>query len=283
MSRRRLIAYTLAPAFFVMVLVAYTSLLLSPSGVSASRNLIEVNQSSSALKIALEGRFRVDNDSGWVTYIEKVRNGSEMENIFLARSMVDEEGSNRVELIGADSGRLQESELTGERMLQLENGVRQLGTAGALDYRFLQFKQLDMTMPAARLPERRSLVDGTSTIALWKKGDRVSIAALQWRVSLALLVPIVTLLGIAFSRTNPRQGRYTKLFPAFLVFLIYLVMLNAARDAVAKGSLPLWPGLGWIHLGFLSLALSMLYGDVLKRLVVPNLKKSSAVVAGGTE
>ena len=280
MSRLRLISYTMAPAMVVMVLVAYTSLLLSPSGVKASRQVIEVSQSSSALKIALEGRFRVD-DSGWVTYIESVQNGSEMENIFLARSIVEADGRNRVELIGADNGRLSEDQDTGERVLHMDNGVRKLGTPGELDYQFLRFNQLDMTMPAARLPEQRARVDGKSSMTLWQEGGPESIAALQWRVSLALLVPVVTLLGIAFSKTNPRQGRYTKLFPAFLVFLIYLVVLNAARDAVAKGNLPLWPGLGWVHLGFLSLALFMLYGEDIKKRLLPAPKQ--VIPAGGEQ
>ena len=302
-TRKRLIGFTMAPALLVAVLVGYTSLLLSPSGIRAYQQLMTISESSSALKIALEGRFRVDEDSGWVTYIEKVGNGGRMENIFLARTLPDEErdsnasgargsaagadteGQERdvphpVELIGAASGRFQENPESGERELHLDAGVRNLGVPGELTYRFLRFSSLDMTMAAATVRARRSEVDAMATRELLQQRDPESVAALQWRVSLAVLVPVVALLAIGFSKTNPRQGRYTRLFPAFLVFLIYLVLLNAARDAVAKGNLPLWPGLFWVHLLFLGLALLMIFSEDLKRRAGKTASKSVTAEAG---
>jgi len=83
-------------------------------------------------------------------------------------------------------------------------------------------------------------------------------AALQWRLSSPLVVLIVTLLGVLFSHTNPRRGRYAMLFPAILLYLIYLVLLNSARGAVEEQRLSSAIGLWGVHFTFFVLTISLL-------------------------
>ena len=68
------------------------------------------------------------------------------------------------------------------------------------------------------------------------------------------------LLAIPLSKTNPRRGRYSKLFPSIILYLIYLVLLNAAKGALEEGKLPTNLGLWWVHGVFLLLA-SVLWID----------------------
>jgi lipopolysaccharide export system permease protein len=58
------------------------------------------------------------------------------------------------------------------------------------------------------------------------------------------------------SKTNPRQGRYIQMIPAILLYVVYLVSLQAARGSVEGGAhvLSLWS----VHLVFLSVALILL-------------------------
>jgi lipopolysaccharide export system permease protein len=84
-------------------------------------------------------------------------------------------------------------------------------------------------------------------------------AALQWRLSSPLVVLIVTLLGVIFSHTNPRRGRYAMLFPAILLYLIYLVLLNSARGAVEEQRLSPLVGLWAVHGVFFVLAIALLF------------------------
>jgi lipopolysaccharide export system permease protein len=51
------------------------------------------------------------------------------------------------------------------------------------------------------------------------------------------------------------------MFPAFLIFIFYLVMLNGARDAIEKQKLSLELGMWWVHGVFLALALVLLFGS----------------------
>ena len=66
---------------------------------------------------------------------------------------------------------------------------------------------------------------------------------------------VVMLIGVPLSETSPRRGRYTKLFPAILLYLIYLVLLNATKKAMEEGQVPAGLGLWWVHAVFLLVAL----------------------------
>ena len=62
---------------------------------------------------------------------------------------------------------------------------------------------------------------------------------LQWRLSIPVLVLVVTMLAVPLSRTNHRKGRFGKLLPAIVLYFTYLVALNAMRDALESGSVPM--------------------------------------------
>jgi lipopolysaccharide export system permease protein len=67
------------------------------------------------------------------------------------------------------------------------------------------------------------------------------------------------------SRTDHRRGRYIKMVPAFIVYLVYLFLLVRGRALVEEGDAQ--PVVLWlVHLAFTLLALAMLY--------VPRLRQS---------
>ena len=77
------------------------------------------------------------------------------------------------------------------------------------------------------------------------------IAEGQWRLATLLLVPILTLIAVPLSRVAPRQGRYSRLVPAALLYALYFVLLQFGRDAIAGGDWPPALGLWWVHALFL--------------------------------
>jgi lipopolysaccharide export system permease protein len=81
---------------------------------------------------------------------------------------------------------------------------------------------------------------------------------LQWRLSIPVLVIVVTLLAVPLSRTNHREGRFGKLLPAIVLYFTYLVSLNAMRDALESGSVPLSVTILPVHLVYLGIALALL-------------------------
>ena len=106
--------------------------------------------------------------------------------------------------------------------------------------------------------------DALTTRSLLDNDDIRSNAELQWRLSLPLLVFIVTLMAVPLSRVNPRQGRFLKLLPAILLYMAYLTILIAARGALEKGKIPPALGLWWVHAIFLAIGLGLLYWETLQ-------------------
>ena len=72
-----------------------------------------------------------------------------------------------------------------------------------------------------------------------------------------LLVPILIMLAVPLSRVSPRQGQYSKLFVAILLFASYILLLQICRDAISRGSLSTWVGVWWVHGLYLLLGLGI--------------------------
>ena len=106
--------------------------------------------------------------------------------------------------------------------------------------------------------------DALSNSVLIHSDDLRMRAELEWRLSLPLLVFIVTLMAVPLSRVNPRQGRFLKLLPAILLYMAYLTLLIAARGALDKGKIPVALGLWWVHAIFLVIGLGLLYWEPLR-------------------
>jgi lipopolysaccharide export system permease protein len=57
------------------------------------------------------------------------------------------------------------------------------------------------------------------------------------------------------SRLRPRQGRYARVGFAIVVYLVYSILLSAAKVWLEKGELSPVIGVWWIHLAALGLGL----------------------------
>src|SRR5690606_15039994 len=102
---------------------------------------------------------------------------------------------------------------------------------GQADYRVLQYDRYRVLLPSPEvsLGPNRSL-DDDPTASLWGHPGRAQQAELQWRLSLPLIVLIMTLFAVPMARANPRQGRYLKRLPALLLYMGYLRLPIAMRS-----------------------------------------------------
>jgi lipopolysaccharide export system permease protein len=184
----------------------------------------------------------------------------------------------RVNLVVAETGRIVQQGAGSDRYLELYNGYQYEGAPGHKDFQVARFDTYGV-----RISDRRSALarseerDAVPTAALYRSDKPGYQATLQWRLSLPIIIPVVTLLALSLSRTNPRQGRYVKLFPAVLLYMSYLVSLNAARGAVENETLAVSIGLWPVHLGFFLLGLLMFYGQDWWFRYNPRLRASTRV------
>lgn len=280
LSTSRLATYTLIPACFLALIVAYISLYASPAGITRVNYIFEDLKASSGLETLVAGRFRTDDKTGRVTYVRHFSDDDGiMKEVFSAEPRIKDNGVVEHTVILAEKGYM---ELRGEqngRYLILEKGRRYKGQAGKGDYEITEFARFGQFLNNAVTHRYGHLRGEARSMEILLASNHLrDKASLQWRISLALLVPIISLIALALSKTDHRRGRYVKMLPAFLIYIFYVVSLSAARDAVEKGKIPVELGIWWVHLVYLSLAIVLLYGSTWWRwLRRPKLRLQSGV------
>ena len=260
-SKRRLLFYSLIPAAFIASVVAFLTLKLGPTGL-ARANEIQIQQDErSELGLLVPKRLQSFSQGGSEVYFERFAgpNRQKIENVFIAEMSNPEAESDRVSVLTARTGEEYIDPETGQRFLELQDVYRYNGKPGSPDYlvdRFASFRYLFETEPSRRRSARR---ESLPTRALLESGHHTYKAELQWRLSLPLVVLIATLIAVPMSYTNPRQGRFFKLFPALLLITLYIGLLSVAKSKTDDGDIPPTIGLWWVHGLYLLIALVLLW------------------------
>ncbi|WP_120993813.1 LPS export ABC transporter permease LptF [Stutzerimonas urumqiensis] len=258
MSQRRLLVYTLAPAALVALIVGWLSLGLAPQGVSAVARILNEQDSLTELDTLAPGRFQTLRDGTRVTYAQELsEDRTELGGVFISETTVAGKAAKGVSVLVAETGR-QEIRPDGSRYLILEDGYRYDGNPGQADYREIRFDTYGILLPKPEVSLEVSEREAIPTAQLWGSDNSRLQSELQWRLSLPLLVFVVTVLAVPLAKVNPRQGRFLKLLPAILLYMTYLALLIATRSAVDKGDIPGALGMWWVHAVFLAIGLLLM-------------------------
>jgi len=262
-SENRLLGFTMAVSLVVAALVALLSFYVSPEGAEKVHNIFNNPKTYSQVNTLVEGRFQSSDGGKRVTYAESIGPaGAMMHNIFISETH-RREGSADISVVVAERGQIVRRQ--GNRYLQLEEGYRFTGAPGKQAMEITQFSAYGQLMQEPQDKVRKLLkVEARPTKALLQSELHQDIAALQWRISLPILVPIVALIALSLSRTDHRRGRYSKLLPAIVIYLAYLLLLSAARSSLEDSDGGSASSIWLIHLLFLVVGLVMFYFDALR-------------------
>jgi lipopolysaccharide export system permease protein len=256
---------TLFPATLVALIVAWLSLSLAPQGANQFQLLLNKQDALTEFDTLEPGRFQALRDGTRVTYTEQLSDDRiNLGGVFISQKNVSSDEKDRgITVLVAEKGR-QEIRPDGNRYLILDNGYRYDGNPGLADYRAIKYDEYGVLLPKPDVSDEVTDRDAMTTSSLIGSDDLRLRAELQWRLSLPLLVFIVSLMAVPLSRVNPRQGRFLKLLPAILLYMAYLSILIAARGALDKGKTPPALGLWWVHGLFLVIGLGLLYWEPLR-------------------
>ncbi len=256
MSQKRLVLYALGPATLVALVVGLLSLLVSPLGAQRTADVYLQQDSINTFDTLIPGRFQPLPGGNRVTYTEG-QNGTNggLERVFIS----DSTNAGRPVVVLADRGYRYDAE-DQSRFLVLQNGVRYEGVPGDADYRRIEYGEYGVRLPDGGDEGRRAKLEAIPTLELMALDSGAARAQLHWRLSLPVLALVVTLLAVPMSRTNPRNGRFAKLIPSILLYLLYLTLLGTARGAVEDGNAPA-ASLWLVHGGFLLLALNLIFAE----------------------
>jgi len=260
-SHGRLLAYTMVVAAGVAGVTGWLSLSVSPAGIARSEALLSTQKERGEFEALDAGRFYPYGDGRGVAYTESKDADGTLRGVFLAEAGRSGAQARAPIIVFAELGSTRRAQSDGDNYLVLENGYRIQGVPGEATFQITHFQEYGQRLARATAAERsRAKMTAVPTRELFDLAAPEQMAALQWRLSVPLLVLIVTLIAAPMSQTNPRSGRYGKIFPAVFLYILYLLALNAARGALEEGSLPAALGLWWVHLLFLGIAGALMGG-----------------------
>lgn len=253
------------PVIMATALIALFSLYITPRGDAEVTRLFDEQKNRSVLELLTPGKFFSKGYDGLQrsTYAEQVdREKGLLVNLFISEIRYGEGDVPRQSVtVRAEQGRLVQQD--GMSYLRLENGVQYQGVAGQGDFREVSFASAMMQVGEERVAARPPKVRGWRTRDLLSSDDPEAQAEWQWRLSLALLVPIMCIAAIPLGQVNPRQGRFGKLIPAILAYMVYMGVLLVIRSRIADldvGETASWYlNVYWVHVLAMLLVLG-LYG-----------------------
>lgn len=252
-------------ASVVALLVFVIMVWVSPFIAIERMKLLQTTGIQTLIQTVLPGRFLAVSGGNQVFYVESMnRKHSKANDVFLARR-VQKTGESQWDVLWADRAFAETDPDSFEDYLILENGKEYQGLPGHADYQVAEFGHYKARLPHPKIgmkPDIRTV----RTANLWPfmNKDLSKAAELQWRFSLPIMVLTLTLVGVPLSRVNPRAGKYAKLLPAIVIFIIYANFMFIARNWVLAGKVPLWIGMWWLHLAVALFGLLLIWRNQVK-------------------
>ncbi|MEZ5529703.1 MAG: LPS export ABC transporter permease LptF [Porticoccaceae bacterium] len=252
MSPFRLVVYTMIPGLAIALVVGWLSVDVSPTGLRKAEALLNAQKERGDLEGLTARHFHSLQGGKSVTYTEEVSKEGEMTDIFLAENNPEAEDGRQLVLVIAQTGNHRSTDQGS--FLVLKDGYRIQGIPGEADYQITRFEEYGQRLSKPQPQRRRDKVDTMYTVELLDSDQPAYQAAVQWRLSVPVLVLVISLIAIPLSKTDPRQGRFARIVPAVLLYIIYLVTLNGARGMAEDGKVSAIVGLWGVHLMFCAIA-----------------------------
>ncbi|OOF37751.1 LPS export ABC transporter permease LptF [Rodentibacter heidelbergensis] len=214
-------------------LAAYNALWLSPWAVQKQSTLVEEAKANPTMGALSSGQFMSTSNNNFVLFIDSIK-GNEINDVYLFQTAP--KGQTKPSVVTAEKGQLKALP-NGDQVLNLQNTQRVEGTAALPDFRLTHFDEYQAYLGYQTTENQSDEAATLSFGALIKQNDPAAKAELHWRISLILAVPLMALIAVPLSRVNPRQGRFAKILPALLLYLIYFLLQSSLKSAGSAGKL----------------------------------------------
>lgn len=240
---RRIFAPVFGLAVGLALLVGWVSLVAAPDAAARVQTLRSTALQAGEFAPISPGSFRSFGGGSAVLYAQSVNPEGELQRVFVKRSRGE-----RIEIAVAERARHDISADGTLHTLTLFDGERYEGIPGQAEFRRVRFAEnvIPVRVPPLRISGLE--IESVASRELWVAADAASLAELHWRIALPLMVLVLAVLAVPLSRLRPRQGRYSRIWLAIVLYFIYISLTSAARVWLEKSLLPTWMGLWWVHL-----------------------------------
>ena len=245
----QLLNHSFIMATIVAGVVAAVMVWVSPVIAVERAKLLRSTGIQTLIQTIMPGRFHALSGGEQVFYVQSMsRDHTQAEQVFLAKQSM-KDAKIQWDVLWADKAFAQTDAKSGEEYIVFQDGKEYQGVPGQADYQVAEFTQYK-----ARLPHPTVRVSDdirtAKTASLWplNNSNLAKAGELQWRLSVPLMVLTLTLVAVPLSRVSPRSGKFEKLLPAIIFYVLYANFMFIARNALVSGKIPLWMGMWWLHL-----------------------------------
>ena len=243
MSTLSMMRTVLSVAVLFAVMQGVLTLQLAPWAEAQTQRMFAKAQQSADIQGISPGRFNEMTEGVGVIYAQEMdQEQMRLRNVFLQQQR--ERGQS---IVTSATGYQYSEPANGDRFIVLENGYRYEGEPGQDNYTIIEFKKhgIRIQEKAAEVISRKHKSIPTRELLL--VDNLAYTSELQWRISSALMCIVLALLAVPLSKTSHRQGRYSKLALAIVLYMFFSNLLNVARNWLYTGKVDPLIGLWWVH------------------------------------
>lgn len=242
-----------------LLIVLLLNFWITPNAIRYRDRLLTQTGVKSLVQTVIPGRFQVINGGRMVMYVSSLsRDRARMQHVFLAQQVDNTTQPNRYSIVAANSGQQRIDKHSGDSYIEVNDGHRYTGTAGAADYQVMQFKRYGLRITGSNSADTNPDESTFSTpklIALWPLHIPHYLAELQWRAAMPISLVLLAIIAVPLSRLKPRSGRYAKILPALFLYIIYANLMFVARSWVQNAEVSVGVGMWWVQYCLLAVAI----------------------------
>ncbi|OBW95526.1 LPS export ABC transporter permease LptF [Gallibacterium salpingitidis] len=248
---------------------AYNSLYLTPWALKKQVEVVENAKANPSASAITPGQFISSSKGDFVLFVEKVK-GDELSDIYLFQTK--QVGKVKPSVVVAEQGNFTTA-ADGGQVLALKNGERFEGSATLPEFRITHFTDYLAFLAFNQAQSDETDLDMQDSHTLLADHSVKAKAEMLWRISLFLAVPLMMLIAIPLSKVNPRQGRFAKVLPALLLYLIYFLLQSSLKTAGINGKLSAHYWMIAVNIAFLVLGIFLNSPTVRAKMLQPFKRK----------
>ena len=251
LGQRVLVRVALMLSLVTAGLAAYNVLWLSPWSIQKQAAIVEDAKANPTMGALASGQFIATNNNNFVLFIDSIK-GNQINDVYLFQTAP--KGQTKPSVVTAEKGELKALP-NGDQILNLQNTHRVEGTSVLPDFRITHFDEYQAYLGHQETENTNDEVAELTLPQLIGLDSSSAKSELHWRITLILAVPLMALIAVPLSRVNPRQGRFAKILPALLLYLIYFLLQSSFKSAGAAGKLDAAIFMPLVNIGFLLLGI----------------------------
>jgi len=245
-------------AVFVTAVLAWLTLGLAPHATARALSLRNAALRAGQFAPIAAGKFRAFGGGNTVVYAQNVNKDGTLGNVFIERNR-----GPIVEVTLAQRARHSVSPDGMTHTITLFDGERYEGQPGSPEFRIEHFGEDTIPVQVPAVSDIVKNLEAQPSRALWESHDLNKRAELHWRVAMPVSCLVLTLLAVPLARLRPRQGRYSRIWVAVVIYFLYQNLITVGKVWISRGAVPEAVGLWWTHAAVVILALLVISGPTL--------------------